>query len=179
MYRESYNALPWPSWVVSLAPDFTLFMPLTQRARSVYDTLPGMNDEENLQIPIIPPNYNTLATFPRRRRPPTPVDIDQSEHERFLSPLLLSDDSQHENNWDEKIDIEEEEKNDGRTIFHRYGFDTTSVFNRLQEVLDESDSDENSRIQRSEGNTQVHRNEENSLDRDLEMGSLRSSNQIV
>lgn len=157
-----------------MAPDYTIFLPLTHRARSIYDTLPGNNDEENLQIPIIPPNYNTLATFPRRRRPPTPIDdLDQSEHARFLSPLLHSDDSQHDHNWDEKTDLEEERKDDESTTLHRFGLNT--IVNRLQQVLDESDSDENTQmIRSSEGNPLQSRPDRSERqrppDRDIEMG---------
>jgi hypothetical protein len=34
--RAIYNSLPWPSWNVALAPDFSVFLPLTSRSVSVY-----------------------------------------------------------------------------------------------------------------------------------------------
>lgn len=34
--RAIYNSLPWPSWNVALAPDFSVFLPLTTRSVSVY-----------------------------------------------------------------------------------------------------------------------------------------------
>ena len=30
------NNLPWPAWTVALAPDYTLFMPVTVRSASAY-----------------------------------------------------------------------------------------------------------------------------------------------
>ena len=34
--RMLQNNLPWPSWTVALAPDYTLFMPVTIRSASAY-----------------------------------------------------------------------------------------------------------------------------------------------
>lgn len=40
--RMLYGSLPWPVWRADLAPDYTLFMPVTQRSTSVYsDTVPA------------------------------------------------------------------------------------------------------------------------------------------
>jgi len=55
--RMIYNQIPWPSWTVALAPDYTLFLPLTQRTSSVYQqAVPGINGEnENQNAPVEPP----------------------------------------------------------------------------------------------------------------------------
>ena len=34
--RALRNSLPWPTWAVALAPDYTLFMPVTVRVASLY-----------------------------------------------------------------------------------------------------------------------------------------------
>lgn len=97
LIRALYNTLPWPSWAVALAPDYTLFMPVTTRSRSIYDTLPTtatvLRPDEN-PSPLIspgslspfmsprplpptpPPNYNTLSTL----SPFLTQEIDQSIH---------------------------------------------------------------------------------------------------
>jgi len=36
--RMIYNALPWPAWRASLAPDYTLMMPINMRSESAYHT---------------------------------------------------------------------------------------------------------------------------------------------
>eukprot|EP00981_Chlorochromonas_danica_P006092 scaffold1287_cov253-Ochromonas_danica.AAC.5 len=39
--RMLYNSLPWPMWRGDLAPDYTLFMPVTNTSRGVYqNTIP-------------------------------------------------------------------------------------------------------------------------------------------
>eukprot|EP00602_Paraphysomonas_sp_CaronLab_P005156 CAMPEP_0185035770 /NCGR_PEP_ID=MMETSP1103-20130426/27735_1 /TAXON_ID=36769 /ORGANISM="Paraphysomonas bandaiensis, Strain Caron Lab Isolate" /LENGTH=540 /DNA_ID=CAMNT_0027573017 /DNA_START=206 /DNA_END=1826 /DNA_ORIENTATION=- len=51
--RALYNTVPWPTWTVALAPDFTIFMPVTHRSRSIYDD----GDEDNngrLPTPVVP-----------------------------------------------------------------------------------------------------------------------------
>ena len=34
--RAMHNSLPWPTWPVALAPDYTLFLPVTHRAMNIY-----------------------------------------------------------------------------------------------------------------------------------------------
>ena len=38
--RQFYNALPWPTWNISLAPDYTVFLPLSHRSVPVYQMTP-------------------------------------------------------------------------------------------------------------------------------------------
>ena len=45
--RQLYNSLPWLSWTVALAPDYTIFMPVTQRSLSVYSMGPTPVDQNN------------------------------------------------------------------------------------------------------------------------------------
>lgn len=35
--RAFYNVLPWPTWGAALAPDYTLFMPVSRRSVNIYD----------------------------------------------------------------------------------------------------------------------------------------------
>jgi hypothetical protein len=54
--RMIYNQIPWPSWTVALAPDYTLFLPLSQRTSSVYQqAVPGINGENEIQNAPPPP----------------------------------------------------------------------------------------------------------------------------
>lgn len=47
--RMLYNALPWPSWRADLAPDYTLFMPVTTEATTVYqNTIPPLHQNEQI-----------------------------------------------------------------------------------------------------------------------------------
>lgn len=50
--RAMYNSLPWPSWTVALAPDYTLFMPVTARSSSLY-------------AHAVPPVHNDAAAPPQ------------------------------------------------------------------------------------------------------------------
>ncbi len=51
--RQLYNSLPWLSWTVALAPDYTIFMPVTQRSLSVYSmgTAPVDPNSNGLENP--------------------------------------------------------------------------------------------------------------------------------
>lgn len=58
--RMLHNQLPWPSWTVALAPDYSLFLPLSQRTSSVYQqAVPAINPEnENQPAPTPAPTIN-------------------------------------------------------------------------------------------------------------------------
>eukprot|EP01038_Epipyxis_sp_PR26KG_P009964 gene9964-13401_t len=46
--RMLYNTLPWPTWRVELAPEFTLFLPLTNRSFNVYQhAVPNLHPPQN------------------------------------------------------------------------------------------------------------------------------------
>jgi hypothetical protein len=48
--RMIHNQLPWPSWTVALAPDYSLFLPLSQRTSSIYQqAVPSINPENENQ----------------------------------------------------------------------------------------------------------------------------------
>jgi hypothetical protein len=175
--RARYNALPWPAWSIALAPDSTLFLPLTHRSRSIYDTVPGDDgDERNanppVPIPVLPPNYNSLATSPRWR-PPTPG---------ALGPLVRGQEgdlSENSQGHEEEEEGKEEGPESGEFVRRtRHAFD--SLFVRLHQVLDESDSDAESTmtpmlrsVDRPEAIVREERKEEvvaSSPSRDIEMG---------
>jgi hypothetical protein len=40
--RALHNSLPWPTWPVALAPDYSLFLPLTHRAMDIYGSPSGV-----------------------------------------------------------------------------------------------------------------------------------------
>lgn len=56
LFRMLFVALPWPSWRADLAPDYTIFMPVTNRSGTVYqnqvparpNTVPVPNGEGNV-----------------------------------------------------------------------------------------------------------------------------------
>ena len=55
--RMLQNNLPWPSWTVALAPDYTLFMPVTIRSASAYqNNVPPLANPP----PAVP---NALGTY--------------------------------------------------------------------------------------------------------------------
>ena len=65
--RMIYNQLPWPSWTVALAPDYSLFLPLSLRTSSIYQqAVPAINAENENQQAQTPANtfndYITNAT---------------------------------------------------------------------------------------------------------------------
>ena len=53
-YRMLQNNLPWPAWTVALAPDYTLFMPVTVRSASAY---------QNSVPPLTPSAAQTTTGF--------------------------------------------------------------------------------------------------------------------
>jgi hypothetical protein len=64
-----YNSLPWPTWRADLAPDYTLFMPVTSRSSTIYQN----------QIPSIRPGEasgggggNEAAAAPTSPNQPVP-----------------------------------------------------------------------------------------------------------
>lgn len=128
--RARYNALPWPTWSLALAPDSTLFLPLTHRSQSVYETVPGNDGDERNTNLTLPPNYNSLATFPRWR-PPTPGV--------FGHPTRGQESDTTENSQDH----EEEERKEGREsgVVSRTRHALNSVLGRIHQALDDSDSE--------------------------------------
>jgi hypothetical protein len=58
--RMIYNQLPWPSWTVALAPDYSLFLPLSLRTSSIYQqAVPAINAEnENQQAQTPATTFN-------------------------------------------------------------------------------------------------------------------------
>lgn len=44
--RMMHNTVPWPTWSMSLAPDFTLFLPVTEHARDIYNNPVPQRDVE-------------------------------------------------------------------------------------------------------------------------------------
>lgn len=42
LLRALHNSLPWPTWAVALAPDYSLFLPVTHRAMDIYGAPSGM-----------------------------------------------------------------------------------------------------------------------------------------
>lgn len=67
-----YNSLPWPSWRAELSPEYTLFMPVNQRSRTIYQNqVPALhpqtdnnnninsnNSNNNINNNSNPPNIN-------------------------------------------------------------------------------------------------------------------------
>lgn len=51
--RALYNSLPWFSWVVALAPDFTLFMPVNNRSVSAYADVPNNYSNLPFEVPFV------------------------------------------------------------------------------------------------------------------------------
>lgn len=45
--RALHNSLPWPTWQVSLAPEYSLFLPVTHRSINIYGDLSGSPPAEN------------------------------------------------------------------------------------------------------------------------------------
>jgi hypothetical protein len=79
LYRMLFNRLPWPSWSVALAPDFTIFMPVNHRTRSVYDD----TEDHAGEGAAVPPLLNLAAALgrPGRGGPPAPAQEAQEEEE--------------------------------------------------------------------------------------------------
>ena len=84
LLRVLYNRLPWPAWSVALAPDYTIFMPVNHRARSVYDDrsdADGGADGDGWRVrrpatpmlPIIDADGGADGDGRRVRRPATPM----------------------------------------------------------------------------------------------------------
>jgi hypothetical protein len=61
--RALFNNLPWPSWAVALAPDYTLFMPVTARSSSLYaHAVPPVHEEAPPPPPVGRGVVNTSIT---------------------------------------------------------------------------------------------------------------------
>ena len=58
-----YNSVAWPTWSMALAPDFTLFMPVTDEARDVYQgpvpPVPNRDEEQGNAAPQAAPATTT------------------------------------------------------------------------------------------------------------------------
>lgn len=86
-----FNRLPWPSWSVALAPDYTIFMPVNFRTRSVYEQ---EINEAGEQEQGLPPLLTLSAALPRPRPRPRPdrasplASTDESEEEKSNSEVL-------------------------------------------------------------------------------------------
>lgn len=52
--RQLYNSLPWPTWNISLAPDYTVFLPLSHRSVPVYQMTPPDFGHTNINAPPNP-----------------------------------------------------------------------------------------------------------------------------
>jgi hypothetical protein len=49
--RMIHNSVPWPTWSLALAPDFTLFLPVTEEATDIYTgPVPNIRDLELGQL---------------------------------------------------------------------------------------------------------------------------------
>lgn len=78
--RMLHNNMPWPSWTVALAPDYTLFMPVTIRTTS--------GDTDSVPGPVIP--VNTTPTPATESNGNTTTSSNNSD-----SPNTISSDRNH------------------------------------------------------------------------------------
>jgi hypothetical protein len=60
--RMIHNSVPWPTWSLALAPDFTLFLPVTEEAMDIYTgPVPNRDLELGQLIPEQQPTGTTTA----------------------------------------------------------------------------------------------------------------------
>lgn len=98
MRRALTNSLPWPSWPVALAPDYTLFLPVSHRSTNIYGSPTGTQPVaaiENNEIDIADREVeaNGIAMNPlHSQRRETRADSEESldvEVGSGLAPIVI------------------------------------------------------------------------------------------
>lgn len=101
-HRAVYNSVPWPTWNILLAPDVTVFMPVSHQSLGVYDNDNGQQQEihNNLPAPALVPPILPTPSLPSM--PSTSNDrASDSEHDTSDERTrLVGNSSEHPNGDD-------------------------------------------------------------------------------
>lgn len=89
-----YNSLPWPSWRAELSPEYTLFMPVNQRSRTIYQNqVPALHPQTENNNNNNNNNNNVNNTNPPNINPPNqaiPSNSNSNPSSSIPSPLTTS-----------------------------------------------------------------------------------------